>query len=197
MRLHNRLNWIIRQSTGKISNKYNNNKKPNNRNRNDAAARVKPTAEKVRSTKDALNQQRYVVETITMTTVTERRIVHEETNTTNSIVIAPTALAAQQQQQQSSSTMIGSGAIALAPMAPMTSYPSIDKAHDSSVSGGGGGGIIDNNSSISHSTYLTTSGAKDISLKPNSISAQITGILKGGKLWKTEQSQVSMVPFNI
>lgn len=37
-------------------------------------------------------------------------------------------------------------------------------------------------------TYLNSA---DISLKPNSISAQITGILKGGKLWKSEQSQVS------
>lgn len=30
----------------------------------------------------------------------------------------------------------------------------------------------------------------DIGLKPTSISAHITGILKGGKLWKHEQQQV-------
>lgn len=133
------------------------------------------TAEKARSTNESLNQKRYVVETITMTTVTERRIVHEETNTTNSI-IASTA---------------GSGANATSAMA---SHASSDKTHDTS------GSINDttnsnsnNSSSNSHSTYLTSSCAKDISLKPNSISAQITGILKGGKLWKSEQSQVSSI----
>lgn len=36
------------------------------------------------------------------------------------------------------------------------------------------------------SAYLNS----DIGLKPTSISAQITGILKGGKLWKHEQQQV-------
>lgn len=35
-------------------------------------------------------------------------------------------------------------------------------------------------------TYLTT----EIGLKPTSISAQITGILKGGKLWKNDATQV-------
>lgn len=118
-----------------------------------------------------------------MTTVTERRIVHEETNTTNSI-IASTA---------------GSGANASAMMA---SNASIDKTHDTSgsiVDTSTSSSIIDNtatssastnNSTSSHSTYPTNSSATDISLKPNSISAQITGILKGGKLWKSEQSQV-------
>lgn len=154
--------------------------KKTKRNPNDTASW--PSAEKAaHSKKDTLNQKRYVVETITMTTVTERRIVHEETNTTNSII----------------ESTAGSGANATAMMA---SNASIDKTHDTSAS------IIDtntsssmidttstnnNSSSSSHSTYLTNSNAKDISLKPNSISAQITGILKGGKLWKSEQSQVS------
>lgn len=38
-------------------------------------------------------------------------------------------------------------------------------------------------------TYLNS----DIGLKPTSISAQITGILKGGKLWKHEQQQVRTI----
>lgn len=39
--------------------------------------------------------------------------------------------------------------------------------------------------------------SSDIGLKPTSISAQITGILKGGKLWKHEQQQVISTFFSI
>lgn len=101
--------------------------------------------------------QRYMVETITMTTVTERRLLHEETtNTTNSIIIAPTAAA------------------------PVAATDKPDDAQKITITAG----------NESRSTYLNS----DISLKPTSISAQITGILKGGKLWKNETSQVSVLP---
>lgn len=103
--------------------------------------------EKSRSPKNAMSQ-RYVVETITMTTVTERRVLTEETNTTNSIIIAPTAATA------------------------------TDKTDDVQKSTAG--------TNEPRSTYLNS----DISLKPTSISAQITGILKGGKLWKNDTAQV-------
>lgn len=91
--------------------------------------------------------QRYVLETITMTTVTERRVVHEETNTTNSIIIAPTA-------------------------APVQTTDKSDDVQKTTITAG----------NEPRNTYLNS----DISLKPTSISAQITGILKGGKLWKNE-----------
>lgn len=109
--------------------------------------------EKSRSSKNP-KSQRYVVETITMTTVTERRVLHEETNTTNSIIIAPTAAAT----------------------VATTDKP--DDAQKTTITAG----------NEPRSTYLNS----DISLKPTSISAQITGILKGGKLWKNETSQVSV-----
>lgn len=101
--------------------------------------------EKSRSPKNPMSQ-RYVVETITMTTVTERRVLHEETNTTNSIIIAPTA-------------------------APVQTTDKSDDVQKATITAGN-----------EKSTYLNS----DISLKPTSISAQITGILKGGKLWKNE-----------
>lgn len=113
--------------------------------------------EKNRSPKNPMSQ-RFVVETITMTTVTERRVLHEETNTTNSIIIAPTAATIQ-----------------------TTDKP--DDVQKSTITAG----------NESRSTYLNS----DISLKPTSISAQITGILKGGKLWKNETVQVKYNRFLI
>lgn len=136
------------------------------------------SAEKARASKvKPLNQQRYVVETITMTTVTERRVVHEETNTTNSIVIAPTAAAA---------AALSSDTDTEAPT--LASDAGADKSHSTTDSGVSSG----SNSSL-RDTY-PNSGASEHSLtKPNSISAQITGILKGGKLWKSEQVNCYLV----
>lgn len=110
---------------------------------------------------EPLNPKRYVVETITMTTVTKR--LTETTNATNSIIASTT----------------GTGVNVTANA--MASLANNEKNHESSDSG------IDTNS-LSHSTYLSS--ANDVSSKSNSISAQITGILKGGKLWKSEQGQV-------
>lgn len=94
-----------------------------------------------------------MVETITMTTVTERRVLHEATtNTTNSIIIAPTASTAQTTEH--------------------TTSDDVNKTTTANENRG---------------TYLNS----DISLKPTSISAQITGILKGGKLWKNDLVQVN------
>lgn len=109
---------------------------------------------------EPLNPKRYVVETITMTTVT--KLLTETTNATNSIIASTTG------------TGVNVTANAMASLAN-------DRNHESSDSG------IDTNS-LSHSTYLSS--ANDVSSKSNSISAQITGILKGGKLWKSEQGQV-------
>lgn len=108
--------------------------------------RTKKNIEKSRPSKNPISQ-RYVVETITMTTVTERRVLHEETNTTNSIIIAPTA-------------------------APVQTTDKSDDVQKTTITAG----------NEPRNTYLNS----DISLKPTSISAQITGILKGGKLWKNE-----------
>lgn len=113
-------------------------------------------AEKTRLPKNSINQ-RYVVETITMTTVTERRV---NNNTSNSIVIAPTA---------------NNNVASIA-----------DKSSDDTNK-------LTNSAGIQIcSTYLNSDG-----LKPTSISAQITGILKGGKLWKSEQPQVCGINVNI
>lgn len=119
-----------------------------NRNNNENKKILNKHTEKSRLSKKAMSQ-RYVVETITMTTVTERRVLTEETNTTNSIIIAPTAATATE-----------------------------TKTDDAQKSTAG--------TNEPHSTYLNS----DISLKPTSISAQITGILKGGKLWKNDTAQV-------
>lgn len=100
-----------------------------------------------------------MVETITIQTVTERRVLTEETNTTNSIIIAPTAATA----------------------TPSSAAPTAtDKSNDDAQKSTAG--------NEPRSTYLNS----DISLKPTSISAQITGILKGGKLWKNDTVQVYM-----
>lgn len=126
--------------------------------------------EKSRSSKNAMSQ-RYVVETITMTTVTERRVLHEETNTTNSIIIAPTAAAA-------------AAPSSLPPPSSSSSSSSTtasDKTDD----------IVPKTTTTAGNEPRTTYLNSDISLKPTSISAQITGILKGGKLWKNETTQVS------
>lgn len=106
--------------------------------------------------------QRYVVETITMTTVTERRVLTEETNTTNSIIIASTA--------PTTATV-------------QTTEKTADGIQKSTITAG----------NEPRSTYLNS----DISLKPTSISAQITGILKGGKLWKNETAQVTKLNFQL
>lgn len=129
-----------------------------------------------------------MVETITMTTVTERRILHEETNTTNSIVIAPTALA----QQPSSKPVAGTVEVSSIAKTAATANTTIVSHLGDDMSGEN---KIPSNNFVVHenrNTYLN-SNATDISLKPNSISAQITGILKGGKLRKSEHIQVSQM----
>lgn len=137
------------------------------------------SAEKSRASKGKpLNQQRYVVETITMTTVTERRVVHEETNTTNSIVIAPTAAAAAAALSSDTDTEAPTHA----------NDAGADKLHSTTDSGISSG----SNSSL-RGTYPNSSVSEHSLTKPNSISAQITGILKGGKLWKSEQVNCYLV----
>lgn len=109
--------------------------------------------------------RRYVVETITMTTVTERRVLHEETNATNSINIASTAIA---------------------PTPATTAVPTSQPTNKTASADPPKVTITNTNDNENRGTYLNS----DISLKPTSISAQITGILKGGKLWKNDLVQV-------
>lgn len=106
-----------------------------------------------------------MVETITMTTVTERRVLHEETNATNSIIIAPTAIA---------------------PTTATTAAPTSQPTNKTVNTDPPKVTTTNTNDNENRSTYVNS----DISLKPTSISAQITGILKGGKLWKNDLVQV-------
>lgn len=104
--------------------------------------------------RSAHENQRYVVETITMTTVTERRIVREATD---------------------------ADACAAQPSQPIESTMMEPKQQDDSIP----------QPNPERTTYLNTlpEGLQ------NSLhtAAQISGILKGGKLWKSEQTQVSII----
>lgn len=112
-----------------------------------------------------------MVETITMTTITERQVVHEQTNATNSIVIEPTAINPDKLDDTTTTT---------------TTAPPALPPKTSGISSNSMATTLTAPAADNRSTYLNS----DISLKPTSISAQITGILKGGKLWKSEQVQV-------
>lgn len=122
-------------------------------------------AVKTRRSKGPINP-RYVVETITMTTVTERRL-----STNQNIVIASTA-----NTGANVTASAAAASVATIATAPSTVTHPTEKQPD--------GRGADN-----RSTYLSS----DIGSKPISISAQITGILKGGKLWKHEQQQVIII----
>lgn len=119
-----------------------------------------------------------------MTTVTERHLILDKTDTTNSIIESTTVTTAAAEVAASTATSAQ----------PSTS--SNDSANETATHGNDIGtdklhsitdsGVSSGSNSSLRSTY--PSSASEISLtKPNSISAQITGILKGGKLWKNEQ----------
>lgn len=117
-----------------------------------------------------LVSQRYVVETITMTTVTERRVVREATTdtltTTNTNVNTKSVPAAP----------------SIAEAQPPTQTPTLNPkpAPDETPAPAHQG--------IDRSAYLNSATKPTTNL---STAAQISGILKGGKLWKSEPSQVT------
>ncbi len=119
--------------------------------------------EKIRSA--AHQNQSYVVETITMTTVTERRIIREREAIENRTTNAQSAV--------SGNKVIGE----------------TEKTVEDNESNGGIKSTLVTailQPSIERSTYLTNSSDGKLTT-----SAQIAGILKGGKLWKSEPAQVS------
>lgn len=110
--------------------------------------------EKLRSARE---NQRYVVETITMTTVTERRVVREASDSTSNVA----AIVASLQPQIS----------AVASVPPATIVPETESAVETPSQ--------DDNGSLQ-------SDDKEYS----NLNTALSGILKGGKLWKSEQTQV-------
>lgn len=124
--------------------------------------------EKIRSA--AHQKQNYVVETITMTTVTERRIIRERE-------------AVENRTTTSAQSTISGG---------KTGVETEKTVEDNESNGGIKSTIVTAvlQPSIERSTYLSNS--SDVKL---TTSAQIAGILKGGKLWKSEPAQVSLNKF--
>lgn len=118
--------------------------------------------EKIRSA--AHQNQSYVVETITMTTVTERRIIREREAIENRTASGQTTTV----NKACSET---------------------EKTVEDNESNGGVKSTLVTailQPSIERSTYLSNSSDGKLTT-----SAQIAGILKGGKLWKSEVTQVS------
>lgn len=117
--------------------------------------------------------QRYVVETITMTTVTERRIVREAATigSTDSGHNSSTTTEPNKPDTVTESTT---------PIASVDEPPGHQLQHQSSVTS-----IDAQPLPIERSTYLTAMDGK--------LSSQIAGILKGGKMWKNEQTQVRVL----
>lgn len=125
--------------------------------------------EKIRSA--AHQNQSFVVETITMTTVTERRIIREREAIEN----------------RSTTTTTTSGPTAAVSVNKACSET--EKTVEDNESNGGVKSTLVTailQPSIERSTYLSNSSDGKLTT-----SAQIAGILKGGKLWKSEVTQVS------
>lgn len=120
--------------------------------------------------------QRYIVETITMTTVTERRIIREAVDT-------------QHQQQPTGAASVIQKPPNIANV-PMSTSPLPLTSMTSTMMASGYEETTDTHHTNERSTYLN---ANNNNGHPSLIgtAAQITGILKGGKLWKTDQQQVS------
>lgn len=121
--------------------------------------------EKIRSA--AHQNKSYVVETITMTTVTERRIIREREAIENR-------------------TTSGQSAVSSGNKGSAETEKTVE---DNESSNGGIKSTIVTavlQPSIERSTYLSNSSDGKLTT-----SAQIAGILKGGKLWKSEPAQVS------
>lgn len=126
--------------------------------------------EKIRSA--AHQNQNFVVETITMTTVTERRIIREREAIENRTTSAQSAASGNNKASNE-----------------------IEKTVEDNESNGGVKSTlvtaILQPSTIERSTYLSNSSDGKLTT-----SAQIAGILKGGKLWKSEPTQVSKFNFH-
>lgn len=126
--------------------------------------------EKIRSA--AHQNQSFVVETITMTTVTERRIIREREAVENRTTSVPSTVSVNKVSGETVET---------------------EKTVEDNESNGGIKSTIVTailQPSIERSTYLSNSSDGKLTT-----SAQIAGILKGGKLWKSEPTQVSLKMF--
>lgn len=111
--------------------------------------------EKLRSARE---NQRYVVETITMTTVTERRVVREASDSTSSVAAIVAALQPQ------------NAAVASVPA------PTI---------------VPETESVVETPSQDDTGSLQSDDKEYSNLNTALSGILKGGKLWKSEQTQVS------
>lgn len=109
----------------------------------------------------AQTNQRYIVETITMTTVTEHRIIHEATDITSSSSSSLTS------NTTSGNTTTSSVAPTGVPAAASKLGQSLNSSSDASAA-------EKLKIDVPNPTKLSTAQA-------------ISGILKGGKLWKSEQ----------
>lgn len=109
----------------------------------------------------AQTNQRYIVETITMTTVTEHRIIHEATDITSSSSSSLTSNATSGNTTNSSVTPAG------VPAAASKLGQSLNSSSDASAA-------EKLKIDVPNPAKLSTAQA-------------ISGILKGGKLWKSEQ----------
>lgn len=125
--------------------------------------------EKIRSA--AHQNQSFVVETITMTTVTERRIIREREAVENRTTGAPSTVSVNKVSGETETEKT---------------------VEDNEINGGIKSTIVTAilQPSIERSTYLNNSSDGKLTT-----SAQIAGILKGGKLWKSEPTQVSLKMF--
>lgn len=119
-----------------------------------------------------------------MTTVTERRIVTDTAQTDIKTMVAalPASVAV-------AAAAVGASTAGGPPPVPAKSS-SLRKAMSSGSSTDAETGYA---SESGGSTYLNSTASSETSSMNNSISSQINGILKGGKLWKNEQVQVRIL----
>lgn len=128
--------------------------------------------EKLRLSAQQQHNQRYVVETITMTTVTERRIVREAAAATT----APSVSTGTGTENAKLDAIVGNDTSS--GMASSTSDHQLSAVHQPNITSTDG-----QSQQNERGPYLNAIDGK--------LSSQIAGILKGGKMWKNEQTQVS------
>lgn len=149
--------------------------------------------------------QSYVVETITMTTVTERRIIREAAAaaaaaSTIPTTTIPTTTTTTTIPTTTNNSSVPQTAVAVPPPQiplpqatqpddqpaqhpPAAAQPPISNRDPITPSGE----EVIGQQIIERTTYLSSTTER----KPIPIATQISGILKGGKLWKSEPTQVS------
>lgn len=153
--------FLITKKLNQKNKKLLNQKKKLTKTKEKVESKCEDGMEKIRSA--AHQNQSYVVETITMTTVTERRIIREREAIENRTASGqPTVNKACSETEKTVEDNESNGGVK-STLVTAILQPSIER-----------------------STYLTNSSDGKLTT-----SAQIAGILKGGKLWKSEVTQVS------